>query len=564
MAVSDKAPARRAIWWWLLAIGGAVFALYARVVDYPFLVWDDPEYVANNAQVLRGLSIDGVRWALSASHAANWHPLTWLSHMVDVSLFGTWPGGHHLSNVVLHAANSGLLFLLLRRLSFNTISAGVAALVFAVHPLHVESVVWVSERKDVLSGLFWLLSLLAYDAYVRCDRRLPNLVRWRYCLVLAALVAGLLAKQMLISLPLIFLLLDYWPYHRLDLSAPDRWQRVRIFVGEKIPFVVACLGAIVLSFLAQSKYGAVASLESLSPGQRVETAVLGYSTYLRQSLLPLGLSYFYPRAADLSAAWALFTGTVLLALTGALLFIRGVPPRWRVGWLWFLISLLPVIGLVQLGQQAHADRYMYLPLIGLLFLINLPQGGRFAAAGKCLALAAIVALMAVSYRQIDYWRSSESMYARAVAIAPENCRARVGLANTLLDRSDVDGALGHIEFVATQCEGSHFVLEAALLRGRYLQLLRREDVALALYQELATAFPKSKIAPVRAAAIFTTRGRYDDAAGMLWPLRDALLADQNGRALLFRAMSASASYRPLLQEVFGANPVTSSAIPGGQ
>lgn len=553
-----KPPALPAAALWPLAIVGVVALLYGRVAGFPFLVWDDPDYVANNAQVLQGLTLDGVRWALTASHAANWHPLTWLSHMADVSLFGRWAGGHHLSNVVLHGANSVLLFVLLRRYALSATAAGLAALIFAVHPLHVESVAWVSERKDVLSGLFWLLTLLAYDRYVASPSR-P-----RYLVVLAALGLGLLAKPMLITLPLIMLLLDYWLYRRLDPAAPERWLRLRALLIEKLPFALLCLIVVALSFLAQQRFGAVASLEALSATQRLETAALGYATYLRQFVLPFGLSYFYPRAADLPGLWALVAGLGLLAVTIFLAFGRGVPPRWRVGWGWFLISLLPVIGLVQLGQQAHADRYMYLPMIGLLLLIELPSARRPAQVATAAAAVALLGLLVLADRQIDYWRSNEAMYARAVALYPDNCRARVGLANSVLDRNDGAAAGPHIAFVAQRCEGDHFVLEAALLQGRYLQLQGRADEALALYQRIAEVFPRNRIAPVRAAALLAARGQYDAAADLLWPVREALLADQTGRALLRQTMAASPRYRPLLDQLLGPPPTGQAAAAAGR
>ena len=322
---------------------------YSPVVNHDFLSYDDNQYIVSNPHVSPGLTRDGFVWAWTHFHAANWHPLTWLSHMVDCQLFGVESAKHHFVNLLLHTANAIALFLVLRRLTGETWRPFWVAAFFALHPLHVESVAWVAERKDLLSTFFGLLALGAYARYA--DR--PGL--GRYLLVVLAFVLSLLSKPMLVTLPFVLLLLDGWPLRR------DGW---RWLVLEKVPLLLVSAASCAVTVFAQRAGGAVVPLERMPLEVRAASAVLAYLGYLRQTIWPIGLAGFYPmQAMRLGTVAAAGLGLVLV--TGLALALRRRAPAVLVGWLWYLGTLVPVIGLVQVGAQASADRYTYVPLIGI-------------------------------------------------------------------------------------------------------------------------------------------------------------------------------------------------------
>jgi hypothetical protein len=348
---------RRATGALAIALGVLTVAAFTPVLGNGFIDYDDNEYVTNNLRVLDGLSLEGLRWALTSFDNSNWHPLTWVSHMADVELFGLQPWGHHLTSLALHALSVTLLFLVLNDMTGARFRSALVAALFAVHPLHVQSVAWIAERKDVLSGLLWILTMGAYLRHVRA----PSLRRF---LPVAALFAlGLAAKAMVVSLPAVLLLLDYWPLGRLR----RRFLKIdlRLRCVEKIPLLLlaAIVGALALA--AQRQGGAIGNLANYPPDVRLWSAVLSYFRYLGTTLVPHGLSVYYPHSGgDLSAAVgiaALLGLAALTALLGLASRRRGYP---LVGWLWYLVALLPVIGLIQVGPQGMADRYSYLPLGG--------------------------------------------------------------------------------------------------------------------------------------------------------------------------------------------------------
>ncbi len=317
-----------------------------------FVNYDDDEYVTENPHVQAGLTLNGMRWALTATEAANWHPLTWVSHMADRSLFGADPRGHHLSSLIWHLANVVLLFLVLFRMTGATGRSAAVASLFALHPLHVESVAWISERKDVLSTFFWILTLWAYARYA--NRPGPR----RYLLVVAFLALGLACKPMLVSVPLVLLLLDFWPLDRLH---PPYWPVVR----EKIPLVILAAASSVITLVAQHRGGALGSFERLPLSMRLENAVVSYAGYLWKTIRPVGLSIVYPHPGPGRPGWQVAGAMALLAaISYGAIRARRRRPYLLVGWLWFLVTLVPVIGLVQVGEQAMADRYTYVPLVG--------------------------------------------------------------------------------------------------------------------------------------------------------------------------------------------------------
>ena len=394
-----------------LALMLTVAALYAPVAGFQFLSYDDRQYLLENANVNSGLSLRNLYWAFTSFYQANWHPLTWLSHMVDVQLFGLNPAGHHLVSVVLHCANSILLFLFLRQATGASWRSAVVAALFALHPLHVESVAWVAERKDVLAACFGLAALLAYVRY----GRKPSFKL--YLPVAGLFLLGLLAKPMLVTLPFLLLLLDYWPLARWP------WTGWRRLAAEKIPLLLLSAGSCWLTFLAQNS-GIVNVERPLA--MKVANAAVSYSVYLKRMILPADLAVLYPFAPSIPG-WQATGAVVLLAAITVLAFhLRQRQPWLLFGWLWYLGMLVPVIGLVTVGYQANADRYTYLPLIGIFIMVA--WGGAALVAGhparQRAAVGIILSVLAgcwiVARGQLMYWRDSIDLFSRAVAVTRDN------------------------------------------------------------------------------------------------------------------------------------------------
>ena len=423
----------------LLLIVATVLA-YGRVVGYEFTNFDDPDYVTANQVVQDGLTVDGVVWAWTTGHSANWHPLTWLSHMLDCQLFGLNPAGHHLSSILLHAVNALLVFFVLRALTRLVWPSAFAAALFALHPLHVESVAWVAERKDVLSALFGLLALWAYVAYARGGGR------GRYLLVLALLALGLMAKPMLVTLPCVFLLLDFWPLGRLRRRRADGIDPGRALNGvaaeaprcpqrslgfllvEKIPLLGLSAGSSVVTFLVQRSAGAMKNPDSFSLALRCANAAVSYVRYIGKMFWPADLGLIYPHpnmpGGEPWVAGQIVGAALVLALISAVT-LGAVRRRYLlVGWLWFLGTLVPVIGLVQVGGQAMADRYTYLPLLGLFIMIAfgaadlVERRPSYRVTAIAAAAAVLVACGAGTWFQAHHWRNWRSLYEHALAVAP--------------------------------------------------------------------------------------------------------------------------------------------------
>jgi tetratricopeptide (TPR) repeat protein len=428
-----------------VALALATVALYARVAHHAFLFYDDVLYVTQNPVVRAGLTVDGVAWAFRTLHAWNWHPLTWLSHMLDVELFGLAPGAHHLVNVALHAANAAILLVVLARMTGAPWRSALVAALFAVHPLHVESVAWVAERKDVLSTLFGLLALGAYARYAR--RASPG----GYTLVALALTASLLAKPMWVTAPFLLLLLDVWPLGRLR---PPGWAGaeggatipLRRAVLEKVPLLALSAASCAVTLLAQTKGGATESLD-VALGTRLANATVSYARYLGATVWPSPLSPYYPYDGARLPAWEVAAAAAgLVAITALALRRTRTCPALAVGWLWFLGTLVPVIGLVQVGAQGRADRYTYLPSIGLFLAIAwaIPEvAGRRRAAVAAAAAAAVVALSAVAWRQIGFWSDHVTLFQHAVGVTRDNAVAHLVLSQGLAEGGDLRAALVH-------------------------------------------------------------------------------------------------------------------------
>jgi tetratricopeptide (TPR) repeat protein len=421
-----------------------------------FVNYDDPGYVTANPHVQHGLTMEGIRWAFVTNATGNWHPLTWLSHMADCQFFGQKSWGHHLTNVLLHALNTGLLFLVLQGMTGALWRSVFVACLFGLHPLHVQSVAWVSERKDVLSALFWMLTLLAYAFYAKksklrygevqtqphTTRRELPLAFW-YLLTVGFFALGLMSKPMVVTLPFVLLLLDYWPLARVQAS-PDVGRGIRNLWSltlEKIPFFALAIATSTITFLVQKDSGAMRKLGGLySLGARVDNAVIGYCRYLGKLFYPLNLAPFYPYPSAWQASQVVLAASLLLGVSAIAIWLRRQRPYLLVGWLWYLGTLVPVIGLIQVGGQSIADRYTYIPLIGIFLLLvwgihDLTR--RWHHQRSNLAVAAVVILllcMAITRWQIGFWADSETLFRRALSITSDNALARVNLGMALAEK----------------------------------------------------------------------------------------------------------------------------------
>lgn len=423
---------------WLIALGlfALVAAVYANVGGLGFVNFDDPRYVTQNAHVRAGLTREGVAWAFTTMSVANWHPLTWLSHMVDVQLFGLDPGWHHWVSVLLHCCNAVLLFAALKAATGATWRSAVVAALFGVHPLHVESVAWISERKDMLSTLFWLAGTLAYVRYARqpgAGRFLP---------VAGAMALGLLAKPMVMTLPLVLLLLDVWPLGRVPAGAP-LVASFRPLVREKLPLFALSATSAAFTFVAQRRGGAVNSLDVLSVGTRIENAVVSYASYLAKAFWPVNLAAVYPHPGlgpGGISPWKVAGAVLLLAgITGVAVWQRKRRPYLLIGWLWYVVTLVPVIGFVQIGLQGMADRYTYVPLVGIFIGLTwlaadlAGEGRARRALAISAAIAALVLCAGLARRQVGTWRDSFTLFEHALAVTEDNGMAWRNLGTAYVD-----------------------------------------------------------------------------------------------------------------------------------
>jgi tetratricopeptide (TPR) repeat protein len=420
-----------------VVLGVVTAVVYAPVAGHDFAI-DVDEYIADNPHVRDGLSARGALRALTLVHAHNWHPLTWISHMVDVELHGLTPGGHHVTNVIFHVVNALFLLVVLRRMTGRLWAPAFVAGLFALHPLHVESVAWILERKDVLSMFFLLLTLWAYTRYA--ER--PG---WkRYSLTLLLFVLGLMSKPMLVTLPFVLLLLDYWPLGRI--AGPAKSGGL---LWEKAPFLALSFAVSVVAYIAQGD--AVASLERVALGSRVANAFLSYVGYIRDLLWPGSLAFYYPFPETVHP-WRIAGAALLVTIVSVLCLFAGRKHRFlTVGWLWYLGTLVPVIGLVQIGGQARADRYTYLPLIGLFIVIawGLPELlKRWRRHNLLLGIGAavvLIAVAAVTRTQVGYWKDTITLLQRSASVTRDNYFAHYNLGNHLKRAGRLDEAIRHYE-----------------------------------------------------------------------------------------------------------------------
>jgi tetratricopeptide (TPR) repeat protein len=424
-------------------------AVYWQVRNYDFVNIDDGSYVYENRHVQSGLALENAIWSFTAIHASNWHPLTSLSHMLDCQLFGMNPGWHHLTNVFFHIANTLLLFFVFRKMTGHLWQSAFVAALFAIHPLHVESVAWISERKDVLSTFFWLLTMWSYAWYVE-HQRID-----RYLLVFLFFILGLMSKPMLVTLPFVLILLDFWPLNRIQIEQADssgstkQWPILRRIVLEKIPFLAIVLISSVITFLVQKHSGAVNSLDMAPLFSRITNALVSYVGYIGKMVWPSSMAVLYPFPHMIP--WWKVAGAGFFLISISLLAIRGIKqrPYLAVGWFWYIGTLVPVIGLVKVGNHSMADRYTYIPFIGLFIIIawgisEFVKRWRLAKTFLPVMAAAILFIfMAVTFYQVQYWENSVTLFEHTLEVTSNNSIAHNNLGNALEKQGRVEEAIKH-------------------------------------------------------------------------------------------------------------------------
>jgi tetratricopeptide (TPR) repeat protein len=543
---------------------------YLPAVRNGFVVYDDGTYVTENRTVQNGLTWAGMQWAFTTGYGSNWHPLTWLSHMMDCGLFGLNAGAHHSGNVLLHTVNAVLLVLLLFRLTGALWPAAFVAALFAWHPLHVESVAWISERKDVLSTFFALLTLLAYVRYAQARSRVegresmanvsipaldPRRSTLDYALALACFALGLMAKPMLVTLPFVMLLLDYWPLGRMLVSknAPtpiSQLPTLNHLLFEKWPFFLLVVISCVVTYLAQQHGEAVMTLHQYPVPLRIANALISYEQYLVKMIWPWPLAVLYPLPNHLS--WIRAMAAVAVAVLGVISWLtwrtRQPCPYLLMGWLWFLGMLVPVIGLVQVGSAAMADRYTYFPLVGIFIAIAFGARDlviRFRISKIAVAVAAalvLAACLALTENQLRYWRDSESLFAHALAVTADNPNARVDYGVALEQQGRFPEALAEYREAVRLSSDN---LQAQYNIGNLLDKMGRPEQARPELLKAVQLDPESAASRDALGAVLVELGRFDEAMSQF---TEALRINPNhagahfdlGKALLKQGRDAEA------------------------
>lgn len=497
--------------WVALVLVLLTVLVYSQVGSFKF-VYDDSLYITQNSRTLAGLNRDSLRWAFTCFEDGSFLPLVWLSHAACVTMFGSAPAGHHFVNLALHLANTLLLFLLLRRVTGDLGPSAVVAILFALHPTHVESVAWVSGRKDVLSTLFWFLTLWAYAGYAR------NPSWKRYLAVVALFALGLLSKSMLVTLPLTLMLLDLWPLGRMGSLAaplPDLIRRARSLLLEKIPLLSLSLFAGLGTIWAQDQIGAISASGALSLSVRAANAALAILKYVQLLFWPAGLSPFYSHPGKLYSRPLLVLACLLVAGATVMCLIQiRKRPYLCVGWLWFLVTLLPVAGFVQVGAQAYADRYTYVPLTGLFIMlawtgselltrISVPRVLLLALSGSLLG-----ALMTLTAVQISRWQDTETLFAHAISLDPNNEIALANLGTALGQEGRYVEAIGAMSR-AVAVNPRYYLFQYNL--GNLLERVGQPQAALASFREAARLEPQSVLADYRLGHLLVQQGDLQSA-----------------------------------------------------
>jgi tetratricopeptide (TPR) repeat protein len=472
-----------------LGLALAVFAVFSQVLTCDFVNYDDLGYITQNQNVQHGINLETLKWALTAGHSSNWHPLTWISHMLDVQIFGLKPMGHHLTNLLFHAANSVLMFLLLRRMTGAMWPSAFVAAMFALHPLRVESVAWVSERKDVLSTFFWILTVGAYTRYVQTP---SQRTKW-FTLSLIAYALGLMSKPMVVTLPFVLILLDIWPLRRFTISDLRFAKPFRKALLDKVPFFLLALISSVVTFIVQRQGGAVSSLTSLTVAQRIENMFVAYVLYICKTFWPTKLSILYPHPGQWP--WWEIIVCLLALITVTVIAIRlfRTRPYLAVGWFWFLGMLIPVIGLVQVGIQCMADRYTYVPIVGLFIAATWAAIEFVRARGILITISAvaITTCCVMTPIQVSYWKDSEQLFLHAVAVTDKNYLAYNNLGYYLSNKGQPERAMEFykksLEIKPTY-EDAHNNLGYCLAgQGKYWEAIEEYKKALGINRHLTEA-----------------------------------------------------------------------------
>jgi Flp pilus assembly protein TadD len=482
----------------LIATGLAIttFGIYAQVIGHHFITIDDLSYIEENPTVNRGVTLGGLAWAFSTFHQGNWHPLTWIAHMIDSQLFGIFAGGHLLVNALIHTANTLLVFWFLLATTRARWPSALVAALFALHPMHVESVAWAAERKDTLSTFFGLLSLIAYVRYAE----MPSIGRYAWTAITLAL--GLLAKPMLVTWPCVMLLLDYWPLRRFQQSdASNQWSVVRSLVVEKIPLFALVAASAVITSVAQSHAGAVRTFTEFPFALRLSNALVSYAKYVLLTFWPNDLAVFYPFPSAGIPVWQVIGAALLLTgITAFCVFQRKIRPYLIVGWLWFLGTLIPVIGLVQVGGQSMADRYFYIPSIGLFIAIvfgladiaKAPKAfGVPSWLGAAIAGGVLLVLATLTNAQIHRWSNSFTLFEHTLAVAPPSVAIEDSLGYALQRSGRLDEAAAHFE-KALQIKPDDYMSllymgVARFYQGRVPEAIEHAQAAIRLQPDSAKA-----------------------------------------------------------------------------
>jgi protein O-mannosyl-transferase len=501
-----------------LGLVAVTWAVFGQTLAHEFVNFDDHVYVYENPLVVRGLSTEGIIDAFTHTHARNWHPLTTVSHVLDCQLYGLNAGGHHLTNVILHTISVLLLFLVFKQMTGGLWQSAFVAALFAIHPLHVESVAWIAERKDVLSAVFFMLTLAAYARYARA----PSPAR--YLLVALLFAFGLMSKPMLVTLPFVLLLLDYWPLGRLGGQKSEVGSRLRRLITEKVPlFALSVLSCIATLFAQRQGSSAIDQLPFL---WRLNNTFVSYFTYIWQMLWPARLAVFYPHPnnrlplVEVTVAIAFLVGVSLLVIC-----LRRTKPYLVTGWFWYLGMLIPVIGLVQVGEQAHADRYTYLPHIGLYIMIAWMVGDLLSEptprAGRALVgVVAAIAIMSLGVRalgQASYWKNSETLWNHTLAVTGENDVAHNNLGFLFLRSGELDKAISQFQAalnIRSRNTETHYSLGAALIQSNLGNALARKqlwDEAIDHLQEAVRLRPDYVDAYFNLGSVLFQQGRIDQA-----------------------------------------------------
>jgi tetratricopeptide (TPR) repeat protein len=542
-------PARPSAWPIFVGLAVLTVAAFARVANNAFLELDDRAYVADNPRVVAGLTSKGIAWAFERPHAANYHPVTLISHMLDCELFGMNAAGHHLTSLAWHVASTLLLFQLLRKATKSTWPSAFVAAMFALHPLHVESVAWIAERKDVLSTFFWIATTLAYVVWT--ERRGAA----RYVLFLALFALGLLSKPMLVTLPFTLLLLDVWPLRRTS-------KGVGALLVEKIPLFVLSFAASVGTYLAQRAEGATELGERHSLAFRLANAAVSCATYVWKTIWPAGLYPQYPYAEEGHPAWKVaLCAAVVVALTALLVAPFRKRPWLAIGWLWFLGTLVPVIGIVQVGEQAMADRFTYVPMIGLAIAIAFGAAELAAnsepvrRAARVLAPAVLLVWAGLSWRQIGFWKDDATLFGHVVEVMPTHHIAHGALGNAAFAANRYDVAIR--EYMEARRLNPGYAQWAANL-GVVLNRVGKTEEARQQFEAALAIDPRHKDAHHNLGLLLAGQGKLDEAVAQF----EASLARDPDQYMVFYNMGVARKLQGRRAEAIAAFERSLDLAPG--